>query len=934
MNNSTIRRSIFSLLLGAAMALGGAASAAELHRADALVVVNSASAEYADFQQLVQPYLDHFGVPYTVLDIAAMEVGAEIENYAVIIVGHRQLDVGELYLDAAEQANITTAVSGGTGLVNFDNDLSADGSTPRYSFVDGIFGFGYGGSTSGSGVTIDGAAHYITERHDSGEVIGTGGMTLPGISLPAEMTGLASTGTQPFLAVTTHGSGRAVQWATYDWISHSVHGPLYKLDDLVWRSIVWAARKPFVMQGMPPFVTMRVDDESGPLGWIDIANEFGIKPWAGVFLDNIDATEAAHLSALVNAGDATASIHAFSYNGFFYYNHSGGDWPDETVEAYFAEGTQWHLDNKIPISKYVLGHFYELGSNVFQGLSDWGVEFVGTHMVPGNGYGTPWVMDGPFRRYESGASSAIVPGYYADFLSIPGHPEFDEKFFNSLTEIRDENGYEWAPNTNVPETIGHGTRQVRRALDSMVLAQLFTHGQYIAQIPAEPWREILQGITSNLESYNPIYVTLDYGLQYARAMHTSEIAGSTYDSSTNLLTVTFDGSTDISTMFYLFTEQGDTIVDFMVNVPTFSGSTSVNVSTTPGDPMPDVVGMTQTNAESAIVAGGYTVGTITTAYSESVAVDVVISQNPTGGVEVLAGSPVDLHVSLGPVPKVSVPDVVGQVQATAETNIVAAGLVAAVAYSFSETVSAGVVISQYPAGGSDAPIASSVDIKVSRGDVARFFDFNTDPNIASAWTEYSYYNAENGTPAWDGGDGALDLSTTGGNGSLGLYPTDATRAPTETVTMTVKSLSRTGGSWGFMGLMISAVPQPGYISTTDDSYTLRMQPLSATEFKVNVTRTYLDGTGNYELYTAPVLTFAGPYVLKIVRVGDHYQFLVDDIQIYTTALPAAGDFYDTAAKDSMVCYQIVVASDGAVTATVDDFGVIVPPFTGTVIMIK
>ena len=35
-------------------------------RTDALVLVNSTSAGYPDFAHFVQPYLDNFGVPYTV----------------------------------------------------------------------------------------------------------------------------------------------------------------------------------------------------------------------------------------------------------------------------------------------------------------------------------------------------------------------------------------------------------------------------------------------------------------------------------------------------------------------------------------------------------------------------------------------------------------------------------------------------------------------------------------------------------------------------------------------------------------------------------------------------------------------------------------------------------------------------------------------------
>jgi hypothetical protein len=53
------------------LTLSAAPSAAEAAmgsaRADAVVIVNSASPSYPDFQHLIQPYLDHFGIPYTVL---------------------------------------------------------------------------------------------------------------------------------------------------------------------------------------------------------------------------------------------------------------------------------------------------------------------------------------------------------------------------------------------------------------------------------------------------------------------------------------------------------------------------------------------------------------------------------------------------------------------------------------------------------------------------------------------------------------------------------------------------------------------------------------------------------------------------------------------------------------------------------------------------
>ena len=40
----------------------------------------------------------------------------------------------------------------------------------------------------------------------------------------------------------------------------------------------------------------------------------------------------------------------------------------------------------------VLPHYYEFGSNVFQGLSHWGVEFIGAQQPPGQPYRTAWIM--------------------------------------------------------------------------------------------------------------------------------------------------------------------------------------------------------------------------------------------------------------------------------------------------------------------------------------------------------------------------------------------------------------------------------------------------------------------------------------------------------------------------------------------------------------
>jgi len=131
--------------------------------------------------------------------------------------------------------------------------------------------------------------------------------------------------------------------------------------------------------------------------------------------------------------------------------------------------------------------------------------------------------------------------------------------------------------------------------------------------------------------------------------------------------------------------------------------------------VPDVTGQAQATAESNITGDGFTVGTVTTANSNTVPAGDVIDQAPLGNTLALPGTPVDITVSIGPAP-VLVPDVVGQAQALAESNIVGDGfIVGTISTAFSDTVSAGDVIDQSPLGGTQAVPGTAIAITVSDG---------------------------------------------------------------------------------------------------------------------------------------------------------------------------------------------------------------------------
>ena len=144
-----------------------------------------------------------------------------------------------------------------------------------------------------------------------------------------------------------------------------------------------------------------------------------------------------------------------------------------------------------------------------------------------------------------------------------------------------------------------------------------------------------------------------------------------------------------------------------VNLVVSTGPANVNV--------PNVVGLTQAAATTAITGAGLVLGTVTTANSNGVPVGSVISQNPVSGTSVAPGSAVNLVISVGPL-VVVLPNVVGLTQNAATGTLTAAGFsIGTVSTANSNTVVAGNVISQNPAGGASVSPGIPVDLVVSIG---------------------------------------------------------------------------------------------------------------------------------------------------------------------------------------------------------------------------
>jgi len=131
--------------------------------------------------------------------------------------------------------------------------------------------------------------------------------------------------------------------------------------------------------------------------------------------------------------------------------------------------------------------------------------------------------------------------------------------------------------------------------------------------------------------------------------------------------------------------------------------------------VPEVTGIAEGPAVAAIADASLRVGNITRVCSDSVAMGLIISQDPVAGARVRRNSTVNLTVSSGAC-TVAVPDVTGLTRAEAETALANAGLTTgSVTSTCSNTVPAGTVIAQTPAGATRESPGTAVNLVVSSG---------------------------------------------------------------------------------------------------------------------------------------------------------------------------------------------------------------------------
>ena len=556
---------------------------------------NAAREERLALDKTVLAALDHFGMPFEVLDLPAggLDPAVLLGHSAVVLgqggLGHRLTD---MHVDA-----IREAVEKGVGLINFDGMLCD--YPPAYHRMLGVES---PAAARAAAVRIACNTHPVTRTYDADEkfrlfrpVASTGlGRAPRGEILVRTDQGL------PAVFAVAEGKGRIVQFTlSPKFWSPEYFGHVHGLDGLFWRSIAWAARKPFVMIAMPPFVTARIDDASGSgsgylvgkdsaaasFRYIDGLNKFHYLPNVGLFTDDITPADGKVLHEKFAARLAEFSAHAWTNERHIYNRRILDNSAASPVEFSPAELRRSFakLDGQfaawgVTPSRTVNSHFFNPGLNSLPFLKERGETFLMFAGRFGRSYSDPTAYAWNPKPYgDPGFTIDYMPDDPA-FFNVEAHPYVvapDGRISDADIDILWGNTTFGKENTknDLAAAARKGVREIRLGLDAMFFGCLFTHEQRIARLTVAEWEKILGDIDRATSRWDRIFKSYDTIAVYAKSRYDTKLTEAAFDAATGRIKLRAVGKATVPLSVYVF--RAPDLQHRFQQIPAFHGSRSV-----------------------------------------------------------------------------------------------------------------------------------------------------------------------------------------------------------------------------------------------------------------------------------------------------------------------------------------------------------------------
>ncbi|NQT58889.1 MAG: hypothetical protein HQ557_07905 [Bacteroidetes bacterium] len=551
----------------------------------AILIHDDSNTALLTLEQAVLSALQHFGIPFTMKLVDAEWTGSsaakEVLSHAAVMLP--QSGTFSRFSKAYSE-QLKQAVDGGLGLVCYEPQVELlPGWVQQVCKIDPA---SIRHDTFSELITRN-TEHFITwtrplnecvwsdQKLDYSVCTADGGVPGGGTSL------LESEAGDSLVLLGDGGTGRivlfpfSVKFFTMEYLGHACGA-----DDIFTRSLIWAARKPFLTWSMPPKAGLVIDDCSGSydhFGYLDVMNKHDWVPYLGLFTETIDevAHEDIHMQAKkLHVGWVDGSIdigfHALRYNDSFCFNHL--DQCPRTISELQIRFASWDRYEKqwgIQHSPWAHPHFGEVGSNAIPFYLERGIEFL-TYILP---LDAAWFEVPSVKEPLSMQPPFGHAGYYIS--ELPNYPEM--MVFNCVLDHKNRTSADYVVRTDylwdhttfwneaekpmIQESAQTLADQIRRGIDSGFYGEGATHEQRVACLRKGELEEVFQETDRLLSRYPMERCKLSSVMAYVKQRRKSQLESVRYDSSGRSLQYAFSNDHAIGTevQVYFSTENGEAV---------------------------------------------------------------------------------------------------------------------------------------------------------------------------------------------------------------------------------------------------------------------------------------------------------------------------------------------------------------------------------------
>lgn len=560
------------------------------------VIVDTRRVEYLLTKSTVLRGLEHWGMPYRIIDLAATtSLPTAISRSGVVMVGQEYL--GESL--GPHLGDLIHHIENGAALVNLDYTLFT--YPDLYRELIGMRGSAE--EISVDSLVVTGESHPILSGRTSGP---TRALKQPVPAIRAvglDDGALLAAGTgESLLRTQKVGRGKIVQWLVSPKLWNQGYlGFAQGLDGLLWRSIAWAAPKPFCMNAMPPFVRFRFDDcnghwrEPADLAFVDELNRRGHTPSICFCLRALTPAGASRASELQRAGKIDLAPHTHSPGTSLFFGDSSGEYSTEKFREIFAELDDARRKWGVNWSTILSDHEHEWSPRVVPFLRERGIRHKMNILLPGERWNDPHIdwRPGPYGSMSYALDR--LPGNLSDFFVVFNHhPSFDSArvyaegssrpfFYHRPGGFGHQkwdflNGLVRGPESRAKDlgsVVDRLVEHTRIGVDSLFFGGSISHSHFTRHLSKSDWVEILDRSEQRLKGTEQIPASYDEIADYAEARAGTRMNAAR--AGENEVEVRLSGRSSRSLQLSVYNEADGELVRTETEVPAFEHQTTIRV---------------------------------------------------------------------------------------------------------------------------------------------------------------------------------------------------------------------------------------------------------------------------------------------------------------------------------------------------------------------